>query len=158
MIRITAHLHQDDAGPAHVTIYAGDDEPAPLPCGVLTMTAPEAAELVARIAAPEIEQTITPEAAAHVLWHYSATGGMEPGSFTQHLITTIDKADRVNILRAAAVWPGYAHAVHLAKNTEDGIRRLQQTAGQMLATPQAVADVARSVGGTPGVIRTGGSR
>lgn len=92
-----------------------------------------AAELAARIEAAELDQTgITPEQAAHVLWHFGATGGMEPDEFTQSLVTAISRADRENVLRAAAVWPGYAHAVHIAKNTEDGIRRLREIALQAL--------------------------
>lgn len=55
--------------------------------------------------------------AAHVLWHYGATGGMEPGGFKQALIIAMDKADRDHQLRLAAAYPGYALAVHWAKNT-----------------------------------------
>ncbi|MGW0587429.1 hypothetical protein [Streptosporangium sp. NPDC002607] len=138
MIQITAHLHQDDNGAAHVAIYATDpghtpsSEPSPFPCGVLTMSPAAGAELVARVQAGESEQTITPEQAAHVLWHFDATGGMEPGSFTQALITTIASADRTNMLRMAAIYPGYVGAVHLAQNTADGVRLLQGLARQML--------------------------
>lgn len=108
--------------------------------GTLVMRHVEAAELAARIDAGELslKQPITPEIAAQVLWHYDATGGMEPGGFKQALIITLDKADRENVLRLSAVYPGYALAVHWAKNTEDGIARLQDIAGRRLITPEAV--------------------
>ncbi|WP_326646092.1 hypothetical protein OG884_15685 [Streptosporangium sp. NBC_01755] len=87
------------------------------------------------------EPTTTPEQAAHVLHHFGATGGMEPGSFTQLLITTIASADRTNVLRLAAIYPGYVGACNLAQNHADGIRVLQGLARQMLVpAPQDGGD------------------
>lgn len=137
MIQLAAHLHQDDNGTAHVAITSTDpDQPSgtgPLPCGVLTMTPAAAAELADRIAAGEHSPTtITPEIAAHVLWRYDATGGMEPGSFKRALLDALDRADREHTLRLAAVYPGYASAVTIARYREDGIHTLQGIARWML--------------------------
>lgn len=87
-----------------------------------------AAELAARIEAAELDQTgITPEQAAHVLWHFGATGGMEPDPFTRHLVDALAVADRTDQLRLAAVYPAYALAARQAA-TEDGVQRLQEIA------------------------------
>jgi len=133
MIHITARLQGEVRGDhQRVNVFAGPDAEHLALVGGLLMRPAEADELMARIVAADIEPTITPTQAAHVLWHYDATGGMEPGSFTQQLITTIDRADRENTIRLAVIYPGYVGAVALAKYTEDGIRLLQGLARQML--------------------------
>ncbi|MEV7006825.1 hypothetical protein [Streptosporangium sp. NPDC051022] len=135
MTTITAHMRQE-GDRAHVAIYAGDGDPVPLPCGVLTMAPSEAAELVARVRAGELSSTaITPKIAAHVLHHVGVTGGMEPEPFIQRLIDAIASADRTDQLRLAAVYPAYALAVHCTASA-DGIRRLQEVA---LAAPVPTA-------------------
>lgn len=145
MIHITARLQGETQGThQRVNVFAGPDPEHLALVGGLLMLPAEADELMARIVAADIEPTITPAQAAHVLHHYGATGGMEPGSFTQLLITTIDKADREHTLRLAVIYPGYVGAVSLAKYTEDGIRLLQGLARQMLVpAPQdgGAADV-----------------
>lgn len=78
----------------------------------------------------------TPEQAAHVLFAYNA-GGYRAGSFTEALIDVMSRADPENLGRLALSFPGYATAVHLAKNDLDGIAKLRETAGK-LAGPERV--------------------
>lgn len=70
----------------------------------------------------------TPTEAAHVLSIYGEGGGMVPGDFITSLIRTMQKADQLNLGRLATLWPGYATAVDLVKNTEDGLARVQAIA------------------------------
>lgn len=77
---------------------------------------------------PATATEITPTIAAHVLAHYGE-GGHQAGSFTRSLIHTIAYAYIVNMARLAEVFPGYAAAVALARDTADGIDRLKATAG-----------------------------
>ena len=77
--------------------------------------------------------TFAAETARHVLWHYGAQGGYQPGSFTQKLMVTIDAADVVNKARLRACYPELVDAMNLAANQEDGIRRLQQGLGVTVA-------------------------
>jgi hypothetical protein len=72
---------------------------------------------------------IPPETARHVLWHYGQQGGVEPGSFTRNLITTIDSADMDNVARLAGAYPSLVAAVIAAKLDPDGIASLQRIAG-----------------------------
>ncbi len=95
-----------------------------------------AAELAARIDAGETEAEVTSEVAAHVLWHRGATGGAEPGAFTEHLMMALAHADRDNQLRLSVVFPAYARAMYWAAHTEDGIARLQDIAGGLLVTAE----------------------
>jgi hypothetical protein len=72
---------------------------------------------------------ITGDTARHVLWHYGRDGGMQPGSYTERLMETIDAADMVNaeILRGA--YPELVAAMLTAKNDIGGVEQLQQIAG-----------------------------
>lgn len=72
---------------------------------------------------------ITEDTARHVLWHYGQDGGMQPGSYTERLMETIDAADVVNaeILRGA--YPELVAAMLTAKNDIGGVEQLQQIAG-----------------------------
>jgi hypothetical protein len=73
--------------------------------------------------------TFAAETARHVLWHYGAEGGYQPGSFTQKLMATIDAADVVNKARLRGAYPELVDAMNLAANREDGIRSLQHQLG-----------------------------
>ncbi|MCR8574732.1 hypothetical protein [Streptomyces sp. Isolate_219] len=78
---------------------------------------------------PDAEPDIPWATARHVLWMFGEDGGMRPGSFTQQLIDTCARADVTHLARLGQAYPTEAHAVHLVKNTEDGITRLQAIAG-----------------------------
>ncbi|MGW7247750.1 hypothetical protein [Streptomyces decoyicus] len=78
---------------------------------------------------PVAEPDIPWATARHVLWMFGEDGGMRPGSFTEQLINTCARADVTHLARLGQAYPAEAHAVHLAKNTEDGITRLQTIAG-----------------------------
>lgn len=78
---------------------------------------------------PGAEPDIPWATARHVLWMFGEDGGMRPGSFTEQLINTCARADVTHLARLRQAYPAEAHAVHLAKNTEDGITRLQTIAG-----------------------------
>ncbi|GAA5046290.1 hypothetical protein HNP84_010281 [Thermocatellispora tengchongensis] len=70
---------------------------------------------------------ITPEIAAHVLFHIGR-GGWPGNTFVQKLLATFDAADAPNRLRLAEGFPGYAAAFELAKSTNDGVAILQARA------------------------------
>ena len=72
--------------------------------------------------------TIPIETARHVLWRYDRIGGAQPGTFTQHLMATIESADMRNraILREA--FPELSEALRLARYDEDGLAKLQDIA------------------------------
>lgn len=74
---------------------------------------------------PVPDAPITPDVAAHVLWHYRQLG-YPPGSFTSDLIRTIAKADPGNRRLLARAFPEYVRAVSLAADHLDGIDRLRQ--------------------------------
>jgi hypothetical protein len=80
---------------------------------------------------------VTPEQAAHVLWHFSQQAepglAMEPGSFVQALIVAIAAADPQNRGRLSLGFPGYAWAVTVAQDVDDGMERLREVARMMLA-------------------------
>lgn len=77
--------------------------------------------------------TFASETARHVLWHYGAEGGYQPGSFTQKLMAAIDSADVVHKARLRAAYPELVDAMNLAANREDGVRTLQQSLGVTVA-------------------------
>lgn len=74
--------------------------------------------------APPIPQ----EVARHVLWHFGADGGIEPGSFVARLLDAITAADMVNTARLAEAFPEYVAAVVGAQMDPDGIANLQKIA------------------------------
>ncbi|MFG3438374.1 hypothetical protein ACGF0J_14115 [Nonomuraea sp. NPDC047897] len=63
---------------------------------------------------------ITPDIAAHVLFHLGH-GGRPGNRFIQELLATFDDADAHDLLQLAAGFPGYAAAFELAKNHRDGV-------------------------------------
>lgn len=70
---------------------------------------------------------ITPDIAAHVLFHVGRRG--RPGSsFVQKLLAAFDAADVENRVRLAAGFPGYAAAFELAKFDDNGVTLLQARA------------------------------
>lgn len=71
--------------------------------------------------------TISAETANHVLFHYGR-GGYQAGSFTEHLIKTIDMADPDNRDRIALGFPDYVAAVVAIQYDRDGIAHLQRIA------------------------------
>jgi hypothetical protein len=80
--------------------------------------------------------TITPDQAAHVLFHYGA-GGMEAGSFTRALIALIARADTSNKARLALGFPGYVAAVILAADTSTGVEQLLLQTARKTTGPTA---------------------
>ena len=68
---------------------------------------------------------ITPEVAAHVLWHYRQIG-YPPGSFASALIKTIAGADIGNRRLLARGFPDYVRAVEMATETVGGIDTLRR--------------------------------
>lgn len=74
--------------------------------------------------------TIPPETARHVLWHYGAAGGYQPGSFTQRLMEAIDAADMDNVEILRTAYPVLVTAMDMAGNDLDGLSRLLVIATQ----------------------------
>ncbi|MGW2223881.1 hypothetical protein [Streptomyces formicae] len=72
--------------------------------------------------------TISTETARHVLWRYDRLGGCQPGSFTQHLMATIESADFPNRAILRGVYPALSEALHLARYDEEGLAKLQRIA------------------------------
>ncbi|WP_392971011.1 hypothetical protein [Streptomyces sp. LN245] len=72
--------------------------------------------------------TITPDVAAHVLFHYGREGGYQAGSFTTALLTAMGTADPTNLARLAAAFPGYVAAVTFIQYDPDGVSYLQDIA------------------------------
>lgn len=72
------------------------------------------------------EQTdqITPEIAAHVLFHFGR-GGWPTSGFKSKLIEAIATADIVNRQLLAQGFPGYVAAFNLAQMSDDGTATLQ---------------------------------
>lgn len=55
-----------------------------------------------------------------VLWAYGHTDvGFQPGSFTEALINALMRADQLNFRKLESVYPEYAEAVNIAKNSEN---------------------------------------
>lgn len=71
---------------------------------------------------------ISRKVAAHVLWHFGAQGGMEPGGFYRSLLDTIRHADPEQRARLGVVYRDYVEAFNAAQGDPDGIRMLQQIA------------------------------
>lgn len=68
---------------------------------------------------------ITPEVAAHVLWHYRQLG-YPPGAFASALIKTIAGADPGNRRLLARGFPAYVRAVEIATGDPSGIDTLRR--------------------------------
>lgn len=112
-----------------VAVYVGPDPERREHCGNLHMAENEADELIARIDVGEPDPGhITPDIAAHVLFHFDREGGYQPSDFKRQLLLTIGHADQVNRALLARAYPAYVAAFNLAQTTEDGTARLQQIA------------------------------
>jgi hypothetical protein len=72
------------------------------------------------------QPSITPETARHVLWHWGQPGGYQPGSFTQSLMCTIDRADYVHTALLRTIYPALVAA--LKDGDADTVARLQKIA------------------------------
>ena len=73
------------------------------------------------------QPTITPAAAAHVLWQENQ-GGYPAGSFTTALLKAWWLADDENSLTLSLAFPAYGAAIDLLR-AADGVARLRATAG-----------------------------
>lgn len=74
------------------------------------------------------DPTIPSSIARHVLWHFGADGGGQPGTFTQHLLHAISAADHENFEWLRTVYPAEVAAVGMATRDENGIATLQKIA------------------------------
>jgi hypothetical protein len=79
---------------------------------------------------PKTAPTISPDAARHVLWHYGHEGGIQPGSFTQNLMTAIATADLGNKAKLAIPFPDYVAAALAIEYDPEGVAYLQRIARQ----------------------------
>ncbi|MBP2704472.1 hypothetical protein JOL79_11665 [Microbispora sp. RL4-1S] len=80
--------------------------------------------------AEDVNQPITPEIAAHVLFHLGVDGGYPASGFKSALMGAIAQADIVNRELLALGFPGYVVAFNLAQMTEYGTRKLQEIAAE----------------------------
>lgn len=90
---------------------------------------------------------ITPQDAAHVLWHFGYAA-IRPGSGIAALIDTATRFDPSNRARLRASFPGIVDAVNLAMGDDTGVPRLQAIAGpyvQDTARDGAINDLADEV-------------
>lgn len=53
----------------------------------------------------------------------------QPGSFTKNLISALNSADPVNMVKLGSVYPEYAKAVQMYKKDYDGLEKLEEIAG-----------------------------
>lgn len=87
-----------------------------------------------RIAEETISATtdpeISPEVAAHVLWHFGCDGGSPASGFKTTLMLAIAQADMPNRERLAKGFPDYVAAFNLAQLTSHGTAALQKLAAQ----------------------------
>ncbi|MCX4786513.1 hypothetical protein OG369_10045 [Streptomyces sp. NBC_01221] len=90
---------------------------------------------------------ITEDTARHVLWHYGADGGMQPGRGTQSLMVAIDAADMVTVEKLRLGFPELVSAMLTAKNDVAGIAQLQKIAGCIQCT--RCGDTDGPFGGAP---------
>lgn len=133
MTSIRAEIQRSTPAHEHIRVFAGPDAEHRAFCGLLTMHAEEAAELIARIDAGEpaafpvasepVDQ-ITPEIAAHVLFHFGRDGWPASG-FKSRLVELIATADAVNRASLAQGFPGYVAAFNLAQTSDSGTATLQ---------------------------------
>lgn len=133
MTSIRAAIQRSTPAHEHVRVFAGPDAEHRAFCGLLTMRAEEAAELIARIEAREsataptasdLTDQIAPEIAAHVLFHFG-TGGWPASGFKSKLVELIATADVVNRGLLALGFPGYVAAFNLAQMSDSGTATLQ---------------------------------
>lgn len=73
---------------------------------------------------------IEPDQAQHVLHVFDYDGGHQPGSFAHALITAARQADPLNLAKLGIGFPGYAAAVYLIMNEDDGVDRLRGIASR----------------------------
>lgn len=72
---------------------------------------------------PELD-AITPETAAHVLFHLGR-GGWPASQFIQHLLRSFETADIVNRARLGVGFPEYLAAFELYRSSDSGVAKLQ---------------------------------
>ena len=99
----------------HVAVFDRRGDVARLHRDCLTLVPPQ----------PTPPAPVTPEVAAHVLWHYRQIG-YPPGSFASALIKTIAGADSGNRRLLARGFPAYVRAVEIATETTSGIDTLRR--------------------------------
>ena len=68
--------------------------------------------------------TISPEVAAHTLYHFRGEG-YPPGSFTEALLVAFSRADSSNRALLGLGFPDYYKAISLAQDHLDGIDKLR---------------------------------
>jgi hypothetical protein len=73
-------------------------------------------------------QTISPEAARHVLFHFGVLGGIRPGRGTETLLLAFDAADHTREAVLTTAFPELGAAFRLAKYNPAGIAQLQAIA------------------------------
>lgn len=71
---------------------------------------------------------ITPTAAREVLHHFGHPGGHPAGSFTEHLLRAMARADGRNLMLLSIGFPDHVAAMRLAMHDNDGIAVLQRIA------------------------------
>lgn len=77
---------------------------------------------------PETGQRLPEQVVRHVLWHYGDYElGVQPGSFTGHLMRAIGAADAVNRGLLQAGFPNYVEGLRLA-NVAGGYEHLRALA------------------------------
>ncbi|WP_068924963.1 hypothetical protein [Planobispora rosea] len=141
MISITARIAGEPTHTGHVRVdvFAGPDPAHRALVGKLLAWPEEAAEIIARLTAPEqdLVDAITPDIAAQVLHHYGDIAGRRPDTeFVGLLIATLAAAPPEELVRLAALYPGYVGAVRLATGTEGIVRILRDRAANALPTPR----------------------
>lgn len=115
----------DDTMTGWPIIAYQDTSPDPLAISAESWAIEPAAITVTNPPPSGLLTAISPEVAAHVLWHYQGTG-YRPGNYTRNLIATLASADPNNLRILAHSVPDYAEAVRLAAWTPDGTHQLER--------------------------------
>lgn len=76
------------------------------------------------------------EEANQVLHYFRSTEGFPAGSFTEHLIQTMARADSINLAKLTAVFPDLGRAVYLAQYDPEGIAILREIAKRKVSESQ----------------------
>jgi len=85
---------------------------------------PDCLTLISRFDRPEVPP-ITPDVAAHVLWHYRQIG-YPPGGFVSRLIAAFAGADPGNRRLLSRGFPEYGRAMSIIMDDIDGVERLRR--------------------------------
>jgi hypothetical protein len=67
---------------------------------------------------------VTPAIARHVLWHFGQPAGVQPGRFTELLLSAIAIADEENTGLLELTFPGQVRAMRAMSRTTYGASRL----------------------------------